>query len=160
MSVFATIALIGVIATTVMTLFLYLIHALEFADLDMLTAIGSYFTRSTRNGFFLGLIVHLVAGITFTFIYMYAASYFGFNTPTEFLMFCSFLGFAHGLAFSFIVVVLVAEHHPLERFRRKGFTVVAAHGLAHIIFGTTIGLTAAWLEPNLESMKIFATGIS
>ena len=59
--------------------------------------------------------------------------------------------------FSFFVVVLVAEHHPIEHYRRHGFAVVAAHGFAHIVYGLSIGLSAGLLDPDLNSFHLFAS---
>lgn len=159
MELYLTIAVIGIIATAIMTLFLYMTRALTKAHVDMILAIGTLFTHDMKRAYRIGLTIHFIAGIVFAFIYLGLASYFGFNSKFDFLVFGSIIGLAHGTVISILMVVLVAEHHPLAQFREAGFRVVAAQGLAHVIYGFSIGATTAMLHPNLELMPIFGTGI-
>jgi hypothetical protein len=39
-------------------------------------------------------------------------------------------------------MVILAEHHPVERFQNAGFQVAIVHFIAHIIYGSLIGLIA------------------
>ncbi len=160
MDLYLTIALIGFIATAIMTLFLYLSRVITKSRVDMISAIGSIFTSDIRRGKLVGFMIHIIAGIIFAFIYLGLASYFGFDSQTDFILFGSIVGFAHGLVVSILLVVLVAEHHPLAKFRRAGFRVVAAQGLAHVIYGCTVGLATAMLNPPLELMPMFRSGLS
>jgi hypothetical protein len=41
---------------------------------------------------------------------------------------------------SFILVIAVAEHHPLPEFREAGFTVAVAHVVGHVVYGALVGL--------------------
>ncbi len=59
-------------------------------------------------------------------------------------------GFAHGLVVSFMLVVLVAEHHPVARFQRAGLDVALAHLAAHIVYGFIVGLVAGAYLVRLE----------
>jgi hypothetical protein len=160
MSLYPGIILIGLIATACMTAFLYLVHYLRIAEADMFTAIGSLVTPVLKNAFSLGLYIQIVAGMIFAALYLVGASYFGFHTGFDFLCFGAAVGLAHGVVFSLVMVILVAEHHPVERFRRVGFGVVAAHGLAHVIFGLSLGAAAAAIQPNLDALAVFGTWIS
>jgi hypothetical protein len=49
------------------------------------------------------------------------------------------IGIFHGVVFSFLLVILVAEHHPLEQFREAGSEVAIAHLAGHIIYGLILG---------------------
>jgi hypothetical protein len=49
------------------------------------------------------------------------------------------IGLFHGVAFAFVLVISVAEHHPLEQFRDAGFEVAIAHLAGHIIYGLIVG---------------------
>jgi len=48
-------------------------------------------------------------------------------------------GVFHGLVVSFLLAVLVAEHHPIEQFQKAGSEVAAAHLFGHIIYGLIVG---------------------
>lgn len=161
MNTYASIIVIGLIATSIMTAFLYLIRAVKIADTDMLSAIGTLVTRNTtRHSREIGLAIHLVAGIIFCFIYLSAAASLGFEPGRDFIYFGTIIGFAHGVVFSIVLAVLIAEHHPIERFREKGFTIVAAHAIAHVLYGFSIGAAATFLNPHLETLKFFGSGVS
>jgi hypothetical protein len=45
---------------------------------------------------------------------------------------------------SFVLMAVVAERHPVERFRSAGPEVGAAHILGHVAYGLGVGLMA-WL---------------
>ena len=98
--------------------------------------------------------------ISFAFLYLAIAAYFGFDTPRDFMLFGAMIGFAHGLIFSIMTVVLVAEHHPIHEFRSKGFSVVAAEGFAHVLYGVTVGATAGFFGVNLQAMSHFGAGLT
>jgi len=54
---------------------------------------------------------------------------------------------------SFALVVLVAEHHPLERFQKAGMGVAVAHLLGHLVYGLIIGLLAVWWHLHFDFIK-------
>lgn len=68
-------------------------------------------------------------------------------------------GMAAGLfVVMYLVVATVAEHHPIEQFRRMGFAV-AAHVVAHILFGFLVGLIVGasgfrYSAPSLRDGKL------
>ena len=155
MEYFGIIVLIGLIATTNMTIFLYLVHALKISKTNMLDALGILFVEDAKKARRLGMVVHYFMGVSFTFLYMWAANYIGFSTKDDFMNFGIALGILHGVAFSSLLVVVVTEHHPLEEYRKHGFAVVLAYGIAHVIYGISIGGTAIWLDPNFEFLKLF-----
>lgn len=161
MSTYGSIIIVGLLATGIMTLFLYLIRALKIADTDMLSAVGTLVTRNTEHhSRTIGLVIHMLAGVFFAFVYLIAAASLGFEPGRDFVYFGTIIGFAHGVIFSMVMTVLVAEHHPMERFREKGFTVVAAHAVAHIIYGFSIGAIATLMDLHLDALKFFGTGAS
>lgn len=161
MSTYGSIIVVGLLATAIMTLFLYLIRAIKIADTDMLSAVGTLVTRDNENhSRSIGLVIHLIAGVAFAFIYLIAAASLGFEPGRDFIYFGTIIGFAHGVVFSIVMAVLVAEHHPIERFREKGFTVVAAHAVAHIIYGFSIGAIATLMDLHLDALHFFGNGAS
>lgn len=148
--VFQTV-LAGFIATAAMSGALYAIHWRGLAEADMIRAIGSIVTRKEENAMLPGLILHFLSGIVFAFLYVIVWS----ALPIEDFVFVAyvslglFTGFAHGLVVSFVLVVLVAEHHPVPRFQQAGVEVAVAHLAAHVIFGLLVGLVAGSLRVSL-----------
>lgn len=161
MSTYGSIIIVGLLATSIMTLFLYLVRAVKIADTDMLSAVGTLLTKNTEHhSRAIGLAIHLIAGVIFAFIYLVAAASLGFEPGRDFIYFGTIIGFSHGVIFSIIMTVLVAEHHPIARFREKGFSVVAAHAVAHIIYGFSIGVIATLMDLHLDALKFFGDGAS
>jgi len=50
----------------------------------------------------------------------------------------------------FLLVVIVAEHHPIEQFHGAGFEVAIAHFVGHVIYGILVGLVV-----GLTGARIF-----
>jgi len=63
------------------------------------------------------------------------------------------LGTWNWLIFGFILMALVAETHPVERFRTAGVDVGAAHIAGHVAYGIGVGLVAGAEESSLEQAK-------
>jgi hypothetical protein len=55
------------------------------------------------------------------------------------VLICTLSGPFHGSVVSLMLVVLMAEHHPLERFREAGLRVAVTHVAAHIVYGFVVG---------------------
>ncbi|HKI98126.1 MAG TPA: DUF6789 family protein [bacterium] len=134
--------LAGLIATGVMTAALYAIHWRGFAEADMLRALGSIVTRNETNAMPLGIVLHFLSGIVFAFLYVIVWSTLPVAEFQHYVLLGLISGFAHGLVVSFVLVILVAEHHPLPRFQQAGIGVAVAHLLAHVIYGLLIGIVA------------------
>ena len=130
----------GVIATTAMTLFLYLFHWFKLANGDMLRALGSWVVKKYEGSFLPGLIIHYIGGICFALIYLWLWRLLPLQRVPDYIFLGLVFGFIHGLIVSFMLVVLVAEHHPMEEFRGAGFAVALVHLVAHIIYGAVLGL--------------------
>jgi hypothetical protein len=129
----------GIVATTVMTLFMYLFHWFKLANGDMVRALGSFIIKREEGSFLPGLVIHMVGGIIFAFLYLWMWTLFPMEAPGHYIYLGAIFGFFHGLAVSFMLVIVVAEHHPLERFRRVGFAVALVHLVAHVVYGVTLG---------------------
>lgn len=129
----------GFLATLAMTFVMYFVHWSKLANGDMIRAIGSFFTDNTRKAFLIGLVLHFSVGIIIAFIYAKLFQIFDFKTELGYLTSGSLMGLAHGFIVSIIMVIMVAEHHPMERYRRVGFPVALLHLLAHVVYGVTLG---------------------
>ncbi|NOX36682.1 MAG: hypothetical protein GXO78_04015 [Calditrichaeota bacterium] len=131
----------GLVGTFVMTLCLLLIHKSGWANADMVRAIGSAITRSYQNAFPVGLVVHFLVGIPIALAYLTLLNIFQVQGYWSTIMAAGFLGFGHGLVFSFLLLAL-AEMHPMERFQQVDLQVAFAHLLAHVIYGLGVGVVA------------------
>lgn len=139
--VFQTV-LAGLIATAAMSGALYAIHWRGIAEADMIRAIGSIVTRKEENAMLPGLILHFLSGTIFAFLYVIVWSALPIEGFVHYVALGLLTGFAHGLVVSFLLVVLVAEHHPVPRFQQAGVEVALAHLAAHVVFGLLVGLVA------------------
>lgn len=137
--VFQTV-LAGILATAAMSGALYAIHWRGLAEADMVRAIGSLITRKEENAMLPGLILHFLSGIVFSFLYVIVWSSLPLEGFVHYVALGVLTGFAHGLVVSFVLVVLVAEHHPVPRFQQAGIEVALAHLAAHVVFGLMVGL--------------------
>lgn len=129
----------GLVGTAGMTFFMWVINRMGIANVDMIRAIGSIFTKSSEDSVTPGLITHFGAGIIISFFYVAIISLL---SPTTFISTTAtglMIGLFHGIVFSFLLVVAVAEHHPLEQFRTAGSEVVVAHLAGHIVYGLLVG---------------------
>jgi hypothetical protein len=133
----------GIIATGGMTLFLWLIDRTGVTSANMVRAVGSAVTRSYESSLLPGSIIHFSSGIIFAILYISVLRTLDFQSLMNQTVAGGIIGFAHGFAFSFVMVIL-AEHHPVEKFQNAGFQVAIVHFFAHIIYGVLVGLVAGW----------------
>ena len=132
--------LAGVIGTAGMSTLLWGITRSGIANAAMIRAIGSLFTQTYEHSFRPGLAAHFVVGIIIAFVYVALISLFAPTSLAGAIALGGMIGFAHGVAFGFTLVVAVAEHHPLEQFRNAGLEVAVAHLLGHVVYGVLVGL--------------------
>jgi uncharacterized membrane protein YagU involved in acid resistance len=132
----------GILGTLVMTLIMDKITKEGWANADMVRAIGSIFTRSLENSFPVGIVAHIIFGVIIAFVYVFVFQLFNVHTLLGGIGVGFGLGFFHGIVVSLLLVVAVAEHHPLKEFQDVGFSVAAAHFGAHIVYGLVVGVVA------------------
>lgn len=130
----------GIGATFLMTLVMALIHRSRSVNADMIRALGSLWTRKNENALLPGIVIHFVFGIAFALVYAWIWSAFGVISIVPLMLTGAVIGFFHGMVVSIGLVVLVAEHHPLPRFRQVGFGVAIAHMIGHTFYGAALGL--------------------
>ena len=133
------IILSGILGTGGMSLVMWLITRSGLANADMVRAVGSIYTRSYENALLPGIIMHFTAGIIFAFLYVLFLSLFSLGSVGAYIGMGAMTGVFHGLVVSFLIVVLVAEHHPIEQFQKAGSEVAVAHLVGHIIYGLIVG---------------------
>lgn len=129
----------GIIGTSAMSIVLWGLTNTGLAKAPMITAIGSIATGSRTNAFIPGLIIHYIAGILIAFVYALLISLFAPGTLAAYIAEGGMIGVFHGVAFGYVLVVSVAEHHPLEEFREAGLEVAVAHFAGHVVYGLLVG---------------------
>ena len=137
----AYILIAGLLGTSMMSLVMWLINKKNLANADMIRAIGSIFS-SYEESFSTGIRIHYVVGIALAFIYIALISLLKPSGLWGYVGIGAMIGLFHGVAFAFVLIVAVAEHHPLEKFRNAGLEVALAHLLGHIFYGLIVGLVA------------------
>jgi hypothetical protein len=151
MDTISTVLLAGVAGTLAMTIFMYVCHWTKFANGDMVRAIGSVVTKKYEGSFGPGIAIHILNGIVFAFVYYYAWKELGILNAVDVTdakvmpQIGMMTGFIHGFIVSFSLVIAVAEHHPLEQFRRTGFAVALVHILGHVVYGLIVALVVSRL---------------
>lgn len=132
----------GLVGATSMSLVMAVIHATGYANADMIRALGSLLTRKPEGSFATGLGLHLLSGMLFAIPYTVVLG----GMPEKSLLMSAglggLLGLAHGLVMSLVLLGVVTERHPLERFRGAGFEVAIAHIAGHVAYGIGVGLVA------------------
>ena len=156
MSTFFQVLLIGILATVAMTGVLSIMLGNSLSSADMFRALGSIATKKQDLTLGAGILMHLIVGCVSAFIYVAVWSTFSFDGLREFIIVGALVGFAHGFLMSFILIVNVAEHHKLARFRKVGFGVAIAFLVAHIVYGTVVGYGAGMFETRFAALEKWA----
>ena len=156
MTELVSVVITGLIATAVMSTALYAVHWKGFANADMINAVGSLFTRSEGDALSVGLAVHFLSGVIFAVLYIGFWSVLAVGSVQAYVMLGLITGFAHGFVVSFLLVAVVAQHHPIERFRNAGIGVAAAHLFAHVIYGAVMGFFAGYFQLRFDFLPILA----
>ncbi len=136
-------ALAGFLGTLAMSAFMLLPVKLGFERVDIIRAVGSYFTKDRETAFMPGLVLHFVAGIIFAYIY-YAIFSFIRGIPINALS-GLFAGLVHGVVVMLYVVIAVLEHHPNARYQKRGPMTGFIQLVGHGIFGLVFGLVCQWV---------------
>ena len=131
----------GLLGTTAMSFAMWMINKKGLANADMIRAIGTIFT-SYEESFSTGIKIHYIIGVAVAFIYIALISLLQPANLWGYTGVGTMIGLFHGVAFAFLLIVAVAEHHPLEKFRKAGLEVAVAHLAGHVIYGLVVGLVA------------------
>ncbi len=132
----------GFVGTALMTGVMWFIHRSGWANADMTRALGSLVTRRYENSLLPGVAIHFTTGCIFAVGYLLVLRSLDLNSLGASLAVGTALGTFHGAAMAFILMALVAETHPVERFRTAGVDVAAAHVAGHVAYGFGVGLVA------------------
>ena len=136
----------GLVGTSAMVVTMAFIHSRKMANADMVRAIGTIFIQPESEAYSIGLIVHYSVGVFFAFLYAFLLEYAPIKTPEAALIMSTFAGLVHGLVVSIMLVVAVAEHHPVRKYREAGIGVALSHLIGHVVYGFGVGIVfyIAW----------------
>lgn len=137
----STIVFAGIVGTTVMTLIVQSFYYLGWSKLNLLKALGSFISHSERNSLLPGLLLHYSFGIFFSLFYGALLLFAPTSSVQTSIMLTSFAGFLHGLVVGIVFTIMIAEHHPLAKFKVTGFGDVFAHIIGHVAYGFSVGAT-------------------
>lgn len=146
----------GLIATALMVFVLYLPRLWGGTTYDVIGALGSAMVgEETQQARFMGTTAYFLVGLVFAVFYGWivlellespgALVDSGIpvfpGAPVEidllFPLLGALLGLVHGMVVAILVTVIVIEHHPLERFRRR-VGLVPSQVLSHVVYGATV----------------------
>ncbi|MFP4165648.1 MAG: hypothetical protein ACLFUF_00585 [Opitutales bacterium] len=135
----------GLAGAFAMILFMHSVSSAYSKRVDMLTALGSYFTSELKNAWRIGAIIHACAGIIFGVLYFLVFNIMGaLHFPQSFFAGLGF-GFFHGLIMSYILMFYASARHPIEEYRNATLEEGLMHLVGHIIFGGVAGLLGGLL---------------
>ena len=133
-------AISGLAGAFTMTGFMLKVSSAYSKRVDMVRALGSYFTGKIKGSYQLGKRIHTVSGLFFGVLYFTIIHLMGaFTFPYPFFLGIGF-GFFHGLIMSYILMFYACEKHPIERYRNATLEEGLLHLVGHVIFGTVVGL--------------------
>ena len=142
-------AVCGLIGAFAMNLFMRTVSNAYSKRVDMVIALGSFFTGTTDNAATLGTLIHSIAGIVFGvryFLIMNAMNSLIF--PYALFLGIGF-GFFHGLIMSYCLMFIACERHPIEAYRKATLEEGLLHLVGHIIFGGVAGLIGGLIALGL-----------
>ena len=142
-------AICGLVGAFAMNLFMRTVSSSYSKRVDMVVALGSFFTGTTDNAATLGTLIHSIAGIVFGVLYfliMNAMNALIF--PYAIFLGIGF-GFFHGLVMSYCLMFIASERHPIEAYRKATLEEGLLHLVGHIIFGGVGGLIGGLLALGL-----------
>ncbi len=111
-------------------------------EVDMVRALGSFFTGNKETATRAGILIHLWSGTGFGLIYGLLFAAIGMTAlPQVFFLGIGF-GFLHGLGMAYVLMIYMAEKHPLQKYRDVSLIIGLIHLVGHIAFGGVVGLCA------------------
>ena len=139
-------AISGLFGAFAMTEFMLKVSSTYSKRVDMLKALGSFFTRKSEGAQELGKKIHAFSGLLFGMLYfvgMYLIG--GLIFPYAIFLGIGF-GFFHGLTMSYVLMFYASEKHPFKEYRDATLEEGLLHLVGHIIFGTVVGLMGAFFS--------------
>lgn len=136
-------AISGLLGAFAMTAFMKAVSSTFSKRVDMVRALGSFFTGRLDNAEIPGRLIHAGSGLIFGVIYILTLQLMdALNFPAAIFLGIAF-GFFHGLLMSYILMFAASERHPIEAYRKATLEEGLLHLVGHIIFGFVVGVAGA-----------------
>jgi len=137
---FLQVVLSGLIATSIMIVFMESIHRLHWARADMVEAIGTALTGNYQKSFRVGLFFDLFWGCVFSLVYYAFLQIVPISSVSTDLILMVALGVGQGLAVSMMLVVLVDASKTLSGFRTGTTGVILGYLSGHFVYALSLAL--------------------
>lgn len=142
-------ALSGLVGAFAMTAFMTAVSNAFSKRVDMVRALGSYFTGRLEGSVGLGRLIHAISGLIFGALYLLIMQIMGALTfPYPIFLGIGF-GFFHGLIMCYVLMIFASERHPIDDYRKATLEEGLLHLVGHVIFGGVVGLVAGLLAVAL-----------
>lgn len=128
----------GCVAVLGITSVLMAIDKTGWTKADMVRAVGSFFTKSEKNAFRVGAIIHFLNGIIIAGVYLHLLSILNPENLLAEIFVGGFMGFAQGFLVSW-AIVRFSSLHPLKTFQEADYKVAMAHIAGHVVYGGLMG---------------------
>lgn len=135
----------GIISAYAMDAFMRAVSTAYSSRVDMILALGSFFSGNVKNAQKLGSTIHSIAGAIFGAIYLLIIHQLDALIFPYALFLGIGFGFFHGLIVSYGLMFLISERHPLPEYRKVTLEVGLLHLVGHLIFGAVTGLLGGLL---------------
>jgi len=136
----------GILGTAALSAVTYLAPKSLVGNVGLVSTIGSIFTGGGfQSARVIGLFVHVTAGIVFATLYCVAFGIVG-SESVPLTVIGGLFGAVHGFAVFFLLINLLAEHHPVKTIRESGPGIGLVYFVAHVVFGLVVGATASLLS--------------
>jgi len=112
----------------------------EGQEVDMVKALGSLFTGNKETATLNGILIHLAAGVGFGLVYGLVFISIGITQFPAVLLIGLGFGLLHGIGMSYVLMLFIADKHPLEEYRSVTLMIGAAHLGGHVVYGGVVGL--------------------
>ena len=133
----------GSVGAFAMTEFMLKVSSAYSKRVDMVQALGSFFTRKSEGAIEMGKRIHTVSGICFGMLYFLSMYLMG-ALAFPFAIFLGIgFGFFHGLIMSYVMMFYASEKHPIKKYRDATLEEGLLHLVGHIIFGFVVGTMGA-----------------
>ena len=136
-------ALSGLTGAFAMTAFMLRVSASFGREVDMVRALGSFFTGKLENSRKIGKMLHTVSGIVFGMIYLMIIYKIGALAFPHAIFLGIGFGLFHGLFISYALMFYASERHPIEEYRNATLVEGLLHMVGHLIYGAVVGLVGA-----------------
>lgn len=127
-----------------MNLFMRKIGSSFGQEVDMVRELGSFNTGSMEGALLRGTLIHVFFGVIFGMAYL--ATWQALGLIDLALVQTAFLGlgfgFLHGMVFSYMLMFLVRERHPIEQYRQVTLQTGIIHLIGHMMYGFAVGIIA------------------